>query len=186
MLPPPRLLFWRAISLVNPITAALLLLFGGILLLPPQATGSTLLGGLGGHQLGGFSILLAWLLLGLGWLASLDGARPAYALGSLAFGAWAALQWLLYPDDHGGNLIFSPQRDELWGLAWAGVFAALPVLLLPRRRHAASAPLRWALIAALLLTWISMLPLVKDLSRPSAPSYCEFDRDGRQLSICLE
>lgn len=176
---------WLAISLFCLLSSAGLALACGYYLLQIRETSGTLLGGLGSAT-ALFLLLPALFALGLGWLLGLTGARWVWLLAFLLLTGMALHQWATYPDDHNGNLIFSPTRDELGTFSLIGGMTLLP-LLLPCRRPRIPDRLRWLLAGTLsLLCLYGLLLVFQQIRLPNLPT-CAFDKhSGQQLSICLD
>lgn len=90
--------------------------FCGILLITPRDVGGTLFGGifLDLMCLGGWLLATAGLVTSI--LVRFAGARVTLLCASaiqVAVGIWSLLT---YPDDAGGNLIFSPAPNEIYGM----------------------------------------------------------------------
>lgn len=183
--PTTRTWLWHGLSLFSLLSCAGWALLGGFQALQVQDVGGTLLGGVGGVL--ALLILLAALAgLGLAWLIGLSGARWVWALTFLLLGGLALDQWLGYPDEHDGYLIFSPSRNELSGYALICAIALFAALLLPRRQPASPGWLRWMLSAGLALSCLYSLLLLLGQIQSSTLPYCAFDADsGQQLTICL-
>ena len=176
---------WHGLSLFCLSSAAALSLGGGLQALQVHEVSGTLLGGMG--TLLGLSLLLpALLALSLAGLLGLSGARWMNALVFLLLGGGALYQWLLYPDAHNGNLIFSPSRQELAGMAGLCLLALMIALLVPARPRPTPGLLRWLLAGSLALTCLAGLLLAFATLRQSSLPNCAFDaHSGQQLSICL-
>jgi len=120
----------------------------------------------------------------LTWIAA--GGLPV-VLGTLAL--------LSYPDDYGGNLIFSPQRSEivsmmalggsfLVGGALFNRYVTVPTLSDRRLRRLAMI-FRLLAMVGLVLAFI-VLPIAKRVEKRQAPlPPCAHDSRGHQLTLCL-
>ncbi|MDA8479687.1 hypothetical protein NNO04_13355 [Citrobacter sp. Awk 4] len=107
--------------------------FFGIMLITPREVGGTLFGGM-------FLVLMClggWLLTTAGLVATIlarfAGARVALLCASaiqVIAGIWALYN---YPDDAGGNLIFSPAPNEIFCMiAIAGLLLFTSVYLIAK------------------------------------------------------
>lgn len=176
---------WYGNSLLCLLSCMGLALVSGLYAMPVQDVGGTLLGGIG-RALPLLSLLVALTGIGLAWLIGMSGARWILAITALLLGGLAAYQWLGYPNDHDGNLIYSPTREELSGYVLLCTTALLCTLLLPQRHRSKPGWLRWTLGAALtFVSLCSLLPMLYQIQQSNLPN-CAFDADsGQQLSICL-
>lgn len=182
MPPPLTRKLGNLASLTSLSTAAGLAMLGGTLLLPVRDTSGTLLGGMGGEY-GLYLLLLAWTQLALAWLAGLRLARPAGLAIGCAMAMAAITQWLLYPDDRHGELLLSPNRDELWSLGVTSLLLVSPLLL---RAPRLPKPLRAVLAVTLaLLCCFSLYLLMSLLDTRPEPSGC-LDHRQQQVRLCID
>jgi hypothetical protein len=197
---PSRLV--RLTSLLN-LTAGALIIAGVIVqifvstkgLVTPVDVGGTLLGG-SMDFIGGALIwtgtMCAILLVAL---LRLPGFRLTWGVaGGLPVVLGAVALWI-YPNDYGGNLMFSPQRSEIIGVmmvggAFLGVgamlhrYVTIPAISGPRSRLL-STMLRLLAMAGLALLFI-VLPIAKEIDRRQPPlPACAHDSNGQQLTLCL-
>lgn len=161
-------------------------------LMTPVDVGGTLLGGAIGVLVntagltaatGGVLVVALLRLPGfrLAWIAA--GGMPL-VLGALAL--WS------YPDDYGGNLIFSPQRSEIaFMMGLGGAFLVLGALLhryvtMPRLSNRwLSMAFRLPVMAGMALLFIAF-PTMLQIKRHQPPlPPCAHDSMGRQLTVCL-
>ncbi|WP_183035732.1 hypothetical protein [Cupriavidus sp. UME77] len=154
--------------------------------------GGTLFGGSFNQMMyaGAWIAAIAGLLLATAF--RLDGHRAAWRMAGIVqtgAGAW----WLLhYPATHDGNLLLSPEREEiaaamLVGVALliGGVFLHVRAARARRRRPISSTRMvvRSVVAGSLILIFI-VIPLAKALRAPLP--HCAFSKAGSQLSVCLD
>jgi hypothetical protein len=155
-------------------------------LLTPVEIGGTLFGGaftFERNALGGAAAMAGILIAALLRLPGFRLAWAASGLLPLAIGANALWR---YPDDAGGNLIFSPQPQEIAvAMVVAAGFLLLGIVLrryLAGRTRPVRAAIRLPVMAAMGVVYLG-IPAVTLLRHPAPP--CAFDSVGRQVSACL-
>lgn len=163
-------------------------------LLTPVDIGGTLFGG----AMSAAADAAIWMAATAGVLLiallRLPGFRLAWIVtGGLPVVLGALTLWS-YPDDYGGNLIYSPQQSEIaWVMALGGAFLVLGAILqrwitMPkpsgRRLRPLLMVLRMLAMAGLAVLFIAF-PIMRQIekSRPPLPP-CAHDPMGKQLTLC--
>ncbi|WP_174379020.1 hypothetical protein [Burkholderia pyrrocinia] len=161
-------------------------------ILRPVETSGTLFGGGMGLVAYTLSLLVATAVLLVALLLRLPGYHVAwFMVGCLieCIGAW----WLVhYPDESNVELIYCPQRQEIAEAMLAGTIFLIVGIFARVRGARLAGPesvSRIGLVArlplAVLLAWVCVgFPLVAMLHKPLP--YCAFDKEGNQLTICLD
>ncbi|MCP3023603.1 hypothetical protein [Cupriavidus basilensis] len=177
------------IALLGILTCLGLIDFHG---LRPLDVGGTLFGGSFNQLMyaGAWIAAMAGLLLATAF--RLDGHRAAWCMAGIVqtgAGAW----WLLhYPATHDGNLLLSPEREEIaaamlvgMALLIGGVFLHVRAARARRRRPISHTRMvvRSVVAGSLILIFIA-IPLANALRAPLP--HCAFSKAGSQLTVCLD
>ena len=165
-------------------------------LLTPVDISGTLFGGATGTVEHAALWILAMAGVMMAALLRLPGSRLAWIVGGGAPILFGALVLWSYPDDAGGNLIFSPQRSEIALMMALG--AAFLILGLILRRYLIPAQpftnrlrllrktLRMAAMAVMAALFIG-LPIFRQMEKGQTPlEPCAHDAMGKQLTVCLQ
>ncbi len=192
--PAPRLWLWLDTALSWTALLGIVTSLGWIAVhgMRPRDVGGTLFGG-------SFNQMMyagAWIAAIAGMLVAsalrLAGHRAAWCMAGVLQGC-AGAWWLLhYPENHVGDLILSPGREEiaaamLVGLALliGGVFLHVRAVRAQRHRPmSGTAMLVRSVVAGSLIGIFAGIPLANALRVPLP--YCAFNKEGIQLTVCLD